>query len=64
MNYFRTIGGKISVALALVLIVAMGVSVFNMDRSLRKTLKEDAKKSILQELDSTVGLVEFFMKRV
>jgi methyl-accepting chemotaxis protein len=60
MNYFRTIGGKISVALALVLIVAMGVSVFNMDRSLRKTLKEDAKKSILQELDSTVGLVEFF----
>lgn len=60
MNYFKTIGGKISLTLGLVLILGMGMSVWYLDVQLRKTLKEDARQSVRQNLVSVMDMIKIF----
>jgi len=60
MSYFQTIGGKISLALGVVLVLAMGASVWYLDVALRDTLKEDARQSVRQNLASVEDMVSIF----
>jgi methyl-accepting chemotaxis protein len=60
MGLLKTIGGKISLSLAGVLIVAMGLSVLYLDLSLRKTLMSDTHKIVEQKLESVMDIVELF----
>lgn len=60
MNYFKTIGGKISLTLAIVLIVGMGASVWYLDTQLRKTLKDEARQGVRQNLASVMDMIKIF----
>lgn len=60
MNYFKTIGGKISAALALLLVVAMGANVIYLSSTLKNQLLEDAKNDISDNLHMTNKMLEVF----
>ncbi|NLC28176.1 MAG: methyl-accepting chemotaxis protein [Campylobacteraceae bacterium] len=60
MNYIKTIGGKISIALAFVLIVGMGSSVWYLHNTLSTTIKEDVKNDIRQNLGLITNIVDVF----
>lgn len=64
MNYIKTIGGKISIALAFVLIVGMGSSVWYLHNTLSTTIKEDVKNDIRQNLGLITNIVDVFMPKV
>ncbi|MBE0495340.1 MAG: methyl-accepting chemotaxis protein [Campylobacterales bacterium] len=62
MNYFKTIGGKISLVLALVLVLAMGGNVIYLNSTLKTHLLEDAKKDISDNLAMANKMLEVFYK--
>ncbi len=60
MRYFKTIGGKISLILAIVLIVTMGAFVHYTTGALKSHLEENAKAVKLEKVDLAVKMVETF----
>lgn len=60
MRYFKTIGGKISLILAIVLILTMSAFVHYTTSALKSHLEENAKAVKLEKVDLAVKMVETF----
>ena len=62
MSYFKSIGGKISIALGLILILGIGISSLYLKNLLINSIEEDVKENIQKDIILINDMVEVFYK--